>query len=55
MKTVNIYNITGQLIKSVLTKGASEVRLDVSEWAAGVYSVEALDCNGISKKGKFVK
>ena len=55
MKTINIYNTMGQLVKSVSINGTSEVRLDVSEWAAGVYFVEGLDGNGIKKVGRFVK
>lgn len=55
MQTVNIYNALGQLVKSVSVKGASEVRLDVSEWASGAYFVEGVDGNGMSRKGKFVK
>ena len=55
MKTINIYNTLGQLVKSVSTKEASEVRLDVSGWASGLYLVEGVDGNGMSRKGKFVK
>ena len=55
MKTVNIYNALGQLVKSVLVNNASEVRLDVSEWASGVYLVEGVDGNGAEKIGRFVK
>jgi hypothetical protein len=55
MKTVNIYNAFGQLVKSVSADGTSEVCLDVSEWAAGVYLVEGLDDNGFKKAGRFVK
>ena len=55
MQTVNIYNALGQLVKSVSTYGASEVRLDVSEWASGAYFVEGVYGNGITKVGRFVK
>ena len=55
MQTINIYNTLGQLVKSVSTKGASEVRLDVSEWAYGTYMVEGVDGNGVRKEGKFVR
>ncbi len=55
MQTINIYNMTGQLIKSVSTNGVSEVRLDVSEWASGAYLVEGVDGNGFKKVGRFVK
>lgn len=55
MKTINVYNALGQLVKSVSADGTSEVRLDVSEWASGVYCVEALDNNGMKKSGRLVK
>ena len=55
MKTINIYNALGQLVKSVSVNDASEVHLDVSEWASGVYLVEGLDDNGFKKAGRFVK
>lgn len=55
LMTLNIYNAIGQLIQSVSVNGASEVRLDVSKMAPGVYSVEATDQNGIKKEGRFVK
>ena len=54
-QTINIYNMMGQLIKSVSADGVSEVRLDVSEWASGVYFVEAVGVKGLFKKGRFVK
>ena len=55
MKTINIYNTLGQLVKSVSIDGVSEVRLDVSEWAEGVYLVEGMDGNGHKRSGRFVK
>ena len=55
MKTINIYNTMGQLVKSVSINGTSEVRLDVSEWAAGVYLVEGVDGIGFKRVGRFVK
>ena len=55
MQTINIYNALGQLVKSVSANGASEVRLDVSEWASGVYLVEGLDGSGSKRVGRFVK
>ena len=55
MQTINIYNALGQLVKSVSTKGASEVCLDVSEWASGAYLVEGLGDNGFKRVGRFVK
>ena len=55
MQTVNVYNTVGQLVKSVSPRGASEVRLDVSEWASGAYLVEGWDGNGFKRVGRFVK
>ena len=55
IQTVNIYNALGQLVKSVSTHGTSVVRLDVSEWAFGVYSVEGVDDNGLKRVGRFVR
>lgn len=55
MQTLNIYNAIGQLVKSVSVNGASEVRVDVSGWATGVYFVEGVDGNGTKKVGRFVK
>lgn len=55
MKTINIYNALGQLVKSVSVNDASEARLDVSEWTSGVYLVEVMDANGMKKSGRLVK
>ena len=55
MKSINIYNTMGQLVKTVSPRGDSEVRLDVSEWALGTYFVEGVDDNGFKKSGRFVK
>ena len=52
---VSIYNALGQLVKSVLVNGASEVNLDVSEWVSGTYLVEGTDSNGLKKVGRFVR
>ena len=55
MKTINVYDTQGQLVKSLSTNGTSETKLDVSKMASGVYFVEALDQNGVKKAGRFVK
>ena len=55
VKVLNIYNSAGQLVKTIKTNGAPEVRVDVSSMAAGLYLIEALDLNGIKKAGRFVK
>ena len=55
MKTINVYNALGQLIKSVSVDGTSEVCLDVSEWVAGVYFVEGIDGLGCKRLARFIK
>ena len=55
MQTISIDTALGQLVKSVSTKGVSEVRLDVSEWVSGAYLVEGVDGNGFKRVGRFVK
>ena len=55
MQTINIYNALGQLVKTMPTKGASEVRLDVSDWAAGAYLVEGVSDSGLKRAGRFVR
>ena len=55
METVEVYNVKGQLIKTVSPKGTSEIRLDVSKWASGTYFVKGLDGKGNKKAGRFVK
>lgn len=55
MKTINVYNTLGLLVKSVSVTDASEVRLDVSAWTTGVYLVEVMDTNGMKKSGRLVK
>jgi len=55
MQTIYVYDTLGKLIKTVPAGGASEVRLEVSEWVSGVYFVEALVDNGMVRKGRFVK
>lgn len=55
MKTINVYNALGRLVKSVSADGTSEVCLDVSEWAAGVYLVEGIDGLGCKRHARFIK
>ena len=55
LQTINIYNTQGQLVKTISVEGAPKVRLEVSEWASGVYFVEAMGDNGLKKSGRFVK
>ena len=55
METINVYNMTGQLVKMIKVNGITELRLDVAEWASGVYFVEGIDTHGAKASGKFVK
>ena len=55
MQTIHVYDTLGQLVKTVPVSGVSEARLEVSEWASGVYFVEAISNHNIKKSGKFVK
>ena len=55
MRIVHVYDTLGQLIKTVPAGGASEIRLEVSEWASGVYFVETVCDKGMVRKGRFVK
>ena len=50
-----INHALGQLVKSVSVNDASEVRLDVSEWASGVYLVEGIDGLGCKRLARFIK
>ena len=55
IKTINVYNAFGQLVKTIQTDDASEVLIDVSELVAGLYLVEGVDDEGLKKAGRFVK
>ena len=55
MEAIEVYNVKGQLVKTVSPKGNSEIRLDVSKWASGTYCVKGLDGKGNKKAGRFVK
>ena len=50
--TVKVYDQTGKLVK---TLSGGKVTLDISGFAAGVYSVECRDVEGNRKTGKIVK
>ena len=55
MKTFEIYNAKGQLVKSVATHGTAAVRIDISDLTSGLYLVKGFDANGNKKEGRFVK
>ena len=55
MSSIEIYDAKGQLVKSISAKGVSEVRIDITSLASGLYLVKAFDANGQKKEGRFVK
>ena len=55
MQTINIYNALGQMIKSVSVSNALKLNLDVSAMPNGLYFIDAVDVNGVIRKGRFVK
>jgi hypothetical protein len=51
LKEVVIFNAQGQAVKTVITNGTeSSITMDVREFAAGVYTVQAMDSNGHSTR-----
>ena len=54
MSSIELYNANGQLVKSISAKGVSEVRIDISKLASGLYLVKAFAANGQKKDGRFV-
>ena len=55
VKTVTMYNINGQIIKTLSFDDGSEAMVDVSDLASGTYLVECVDKQGAKMTGKFVK
>lgn len=55
IKDVNVFDITGRLIKSQTGHTASQVIVDISELAAGTYLVESIDSKGMHRQGRFIK
>jgi len=55
VKTVMIYDVNGQLMKTLSFNGESPVEIDVSNFISGIYLLETLDDQGVRKVGKFVK
>ncbi|MBR4561736.1 MAG: exo-alpha-sialidase [Bacteroidales bacterium] len=55
MQTINVYNALGQLVKSVSVNGTVEIKLDISEWATGMYFIEGIDGHGCKRLARFVK
>ena len=55
IQIVNVYNLTGQLVKTFTGNNNSILTIDVSALAAGTYCVECFDVQGNRMVGKFVK
>jgi expansin (peptidoglycan-binding protein) len=56
IKTINIFNLTGQLIRSEsLSGGASKMQFSISNLAAGSYNVQLSNGTAIVYNGKFIK
>ncbi len=52
---VEVYSITGQLVKSFNNAISEEYQFDVNDLSNGVYLVKAIDSNNISKTMKLIK
>ncbi len=39
-QTLQVYNMQGMLVQTVLTEGAESMELDVRQWAAGIYFIK---------------
>ena len=55
IKSVNVFDITGRLVKTQICNTTSQVMVDISELAAGTYIVECTDDKGLRQQGRFVK
>ena len=55
IQSINIYNALGQFVKTVLVNSASRVNVDVSQMPSGLYLIDAVDVNGLIRKGRFAK
>ena len=55
IKSVNVFDITGRVVKTQIYNRTSQVMVDISELAAGTYIVECTDDKGLRQQGRFVK
>ena len=55
IKSVNVFDITGRVVKTQIYNRTSQVMVDISELAAGTYIVECTDDKGLQQQGRFVK
>ncbi|MBR6438689.1 MAG: exo-alpha-sialidase [Bacteroidales bacterium] len=55
LKKIKIFNIKGQTVKKISVKDQTVVEIDITKLAVGTYLIEAVDFNGKTKVGKFIK
>ena len=55
MKIIYVYNMLGQLVKTVSANNDSKVNLDISQMPNGLYFMDVVDVNGTIRIGRFVK
>lgn len=55
IQTVNVFSVTGQLVKSFSGNNLGKLAIHVSDLAPGTYCVECIDLQGKRMVGKFVK
>jgi sialidase-1 len=55
IKTVTIYNVSGQILKTFSGDGKPMLSVEVSDLPSGVYEVVVVDLSGHKTTGKFVK
>lgn len=56
IKSIQVYNLAGQLVRAeLLPGGASRTQFNISNFAAGSYTVQLSNGNAIVYNGKFIK
>ena len=55
IKEVNVFDMTGRLVKTQTGNVTSQVNIDVSGLTSGAYLIECVDVKGERRHGRFVK
>jgi hypothetical protein len=55
VEIITVYNLTGSIVDEVPVKDQSELQLNVSHFAPGIYSIRFNKANGESFSRKFIK
>ena len=55
IEKITIFNVNGQIIKTISIDNQEFVSFDVSDWAMGVYFVEGIDKSGSKKNGIIIR